>query len=214
MIIGIRFYSIAQHYTSDAPHSQCGSPVTQSSSSTSLLAYFRQSLTHQSISTKARELIISSWRDSTNKNYDSAWKKWELWCNQRHINPISATVESVLSFLASQFRAGHQYRSLNIYRSAILLVHPKIDVGKHPLVSRLMKGVFNKCPPLLRRYSTTWSVGTALDYLRSLGQNSDLSLKDLSHKTATLLALCMAGRSSDLCLLSVNYFTLTTEGLK
>ena len=76
-----------------------------------------------------------------------------------------------------------------------------------------MKGVFNKWPPL-PRYSTTWSVGLVLNYLRSLGQNSDLSLKDLSHKTATLLTLCTAGRSSDLCLLSVNHFTSTTGCLK
>ena len=51
-----------------------------------------------------------------------------------------------------------------------------------------------KQPPL-PRYTTTWSVGIVLDYLRSLGQNSELSLKDLSHETAMLLALCTAGRS-------------------
>ena len=122
----------------------------------------------------------------------------------------------MLSFLASQFHKGHQYRSLNIYRSAISSAHPRIDgfeIGKHPLVTRLMKGVFNKRPPL-PKYSTTWSVGTVLTYLRSLGNNSDMSLKDLSHKLATLLALVTAGRLSDLVLLSVNHFTSTLEGLK
>ena len=186
--------TITSDTRSNAPHSQCRNSITQSSSSTGHLAYFRQSLTHQRISTEARELIISSWRDSSNKNYNSAWRKWELWCNQKCINPISTSIESILSLLALQFHVGHQYRSLNIYRSAISSVHPKVDgfdVGKHLLVSRLMK---DKRPPL-PGYTMTWSVGIVLDYLRSLGHNSEL---DLSHKTATLLALCTTGRSSDL----------------
>ena len=53
-----------------------------------------------------------------------------------------------------------------------------------------------------------------LHYVRSLGQNLNISLKDLNHKLATYLALLTAGRSSDLVLLSVNHFTSTLEGLK
>ena len=81
------------------------------------------------------------------------------------------------------------------------------------MVTRLMKGVFNRRPPL-PKYTTTWSVGTVLKYLRSLGHSSDMSLKDLSYKLATLLALVTAGRSSDLVLLSVNHYTSTREGVK
>lgn len=177
------------------------------------MAYLGQSLQNRGISGEAKELIISAWRDSTNKSYDSAWRKWEIWCNQKHVNPISAPIESVSSFLASQFHAGHQYQSLNTYRSAISSVHLKIDgfdVGKHPLVSRLMKGVFNRRPPL-PKYTTTWSVGTVLRYLRSLSHNSDMTL---THKLATLLALSTVGRSSDLSLLLVNHFSSSSEGIK
>ena len=103
-----------------------------------------------------------------------------------------------------------------MYRSAISSIHPRIDgfeVGQHPLVVRLMKGAFNKRPPI-PKYSTTWSVGLVLNYLRSLGHNSEMSLKDLSQKLATLLALATAGRSSDLKLLSVNHITSVSEGAK
>ena len=76
-----------------------------------------------------------------------------------------------------------------------------------------MKGVFNKRPPL-PKYTTTWLVGSVLSYLRSLDRSSDMSLKDLSYKLSTLLALVTPGRSSDLVLLLVNHFTSTPEGLK
>ena len=164
----------------------------------------------------ATDLIISAWRDSTNKNYDSAWRKWETWCDQKHINPLSASIESVLSFLAFLFHSGYKYRSLNVYRSAISSIHPRIDgfeVGQHPLVVRLTKGAFNKQPPI-PKFSTTYSVGLVLNYLRSLGHISEMSLKDLSQKLVTLLALTTVGRSFDLKLLSVNHITSVSEGAK
>ena len=54
--------SVTRSYTS---HSQHGSPLPQSSSTVGCLAYFKQSLTHQNISTEAEELIIAAWREST-----------------------------------------------------------------------------------------------------------------------------------------------------
>ena len=95
---------------SDVTHGQCRSSGSQSSHSTNRLAYFRESLKKRGVSAEAEELMLSAWRSSTNKNYDSAWRKWEGWCNDQNINPISAYIESVLSFLASQFHRGHQYR--------------------------------------------------------------------------------------------------------
>ena len=60
-----------------------------------------------------------------------------------------------------------------------------------------MKGVFNSRPPE-PRYSQTWEVSLVLDYIKALGPNEKLSLKLLSRKLATLLALVLAHRSSDL----------------
>ena len=58
-----------------------------------------------------------------------------------HVSPISASLNDILAFLAAQFHAGHGYPSLNVYRSAISSIHPKIDdyeVGSHSLVCRLL----------------------------------------------------------------------------
>ena len=90
-----------------------------------------------------------------------------------------------------------QYRTINSYRSAISMTHAPVDgvvVGNHPLVSRLMKGVFNSRPPQ-PRYAVTWDVGLVLNHIMSLGRNQDLSLKLLAYKLAALLALSNASRS-------------------
>ena len=48
------------------------------------------------------------------------------------------------------------------------------------------------------RYQQTWDVDKVLNHLSSLGDNKNLSLKQLSQKTLTLMALASAGRVSEL----------------
>ena len=55
---------------------------------------------------------------------------------------------------------GYQYSSVNACRSAIASVHNKVDglnVGQHPTIVRLVKGVFN-CRPPVPKYCITWDV--------------------------------------------------------
>ena len=74
----------------------------------------------------------------------------ESWCITRSICPFSPNIPSVLDFITEKFQAGLKYRSLNCYRLALssaLLPIDGFQVGQHPLVIRLMKGVFNSRPP-------------------------------------------------------------------
>ena len=106
----------------------------------------------------------------------------------------------MLNFLASQFEAGLEYRTLNVYHSALSATHPQIEgykIGEHPLVVQLLKGIFNSRPPT-PRYTYTWVVSTVTSYLERLGPNEQLSLKQLSRKLAFLLAITSAERGSEL----------------
>ena len=121
----------------------------------------------------------------------------------------------LINFLAELYNKGYQYRSPNSYRSAISTVHPKVDdhpVGQHPLVSRMLKGVFNERPPL-PRYSTFWDVGVVLRYLKQLGSNDSLSLHLLTFKSVLLLALARLSRSTDLSKLDIQSRTYTSASL-
>ena len=137
------------------------------------------------------------------------------WCSSSKSNPFAADLSKVLGFLAEQFQEGKQYRSLNCYRSAISSAHLPIDgfpVGKHPLVCRLLKGVFNLRPPL-PRYDCTWDVTKVTSYLKDLGDNEQMSLKQLTQKLAMLLALVLAHRSSGLVRLNLQGSKFTPEGV-
>ena len=108
----------------------------------------------------------------------------------------------------------HYYAGI-LGASLISSVHEKIDgytVGQHPLVSKLMKGIFHERPPQ-PRYTETWDVSKVTTYLVSLGQNDSLTLFVLTHKTVMLLALNRPCRSADLCQLDLQFRRYLPEGV-
>ena len=153
------------------------------------------------ISAQSREILLAAWRKNTTSAYFSAWTKWSSWCSQQvNVNPLSPSLTNVLDFLALQFHEGKEYRTVNVYRSALPAVLPLIDghkAGSHPLVCQLLKGVFQLQPPQ-PRYATTWQVSKVVQYISSLGSNSNLSTKLLSYKLVGLLALTAPDRASGL----------------
>ena len=88
------------------------------------------------------------------------WKAWQEWCAERGLHPFAANVSNLLDFLAERFEKGLKYRTLNCYHSALSSAVLPIDglqVGSHPLVSRLLKGIFNLRPPE-PKYLDMWDV--------------------------------------------------------
>jgi len=85
-------------------------------------------------------------------------------------------------------------------------------VGRHPLVSQLLKGIYNSRPPQ-PRYSTTWDVDIVVQYLQSLGDNTSLPLKVLGQKLLLLMTLVEASRISELQALDLRYRVFQPEGV-
>ncbi|KAI8480797.1 hypothetical protein Bbelb_414820 [Branchiostoma belcheri] len=144
-------------------------------------------------------------RAGTQRQYSSAWDKWSSWCRGRDLDPVCAPLSQVLEFLLSQHERGLQYRTVNVYRSAISSTHLPLEgrpLGEHPLMRRFMKGLFELRPPL-PKYSFTWDVRQVLDFLRRWSPANSLSLRQLTLKLAMLVALVSAGREQTLSFLDV-----------
>ena len=130
-----------------------------------------------------RDVLAQSVRPGTSSQCNSCWQYFVNWCVIRETDPAEAALAEVLEFLNHLFRErGLAYRAINCYRSAISSLHVPIyrsNVGKHPLVSRFLKGVFN-LRPLLPKYTFFWDVKTVLDHLSSWNSSKMLDLKQLS----------------------------------
>ena len=116
------------------------------SSTVSCLGCIRNSLQSRCLSDKAISLLCASWRSNTESSCSSSWRRiWEKWCTSEGVNPLRECFG-----ITDQFHPGKTYSTLNTYRSTISITRMPLDgfqIGKHPLISQLMKGVYHRCPP-------------------------------------------------------------------
>ncbi|XP_068671158.1 uncharacterized protein [Montipora foliosa] len=180
------------------------SPIEKKAESVSL-SFVRRPYKNRAFSERATNIVLQSWRQSSKKQYDAHIRKWLLLCTKRQADPICPTISVAVDFLTSLHDEGLSYSSINsarCARSAILespaSAYPTF--GEHPDIKRFMNGIFQSRPPL-PRYCKTWDVNLVLQYIGSMGNSQELSLKDLTLKLVMLVALTTAQRGQSLQLL-------------
>ncbi|KAJ8043466.1 hypothetical protein HOLleu_10559 [Holothuria leucospilota] len=159
-------------------------------------------------------LISASWRPSTKKQYAVHINKWKKFCHLKGVNDRVSDVNHVLEFLSDPFNKENlSYSSINSARSALasyLILKDKFTIGDHPLISRLLKGIFNLRPPM-PRYQETWDVKVVFRYLRTLSPASRLTLKQITLKLSMILALTSAQRVQSLSFLHLDRMNLNKD---
>ena len=203
------------HRSPERPLQQESPPPGEEATTTSRLESVRKSCSLSGISDRASVVIAAGWRKETNTAYQSGWTKWSGWCSARNLNPLSCSVHFFLDFLTELFDSGLQHRTINVIRSAVSMTHEHVEgvpIGQHPMVTRLMKGVYNLRPPR-PRYTYTWDADMVIQYLERMGDNADLALKNLSQKLVLLMALATASRTSELQALDLRFRVYRPNGV-
>ena len=82
----------------------------------------------------------------------------------------------LFSFLTALFVKDLSHSSLNTARSALFTIVnvDGMSIGRHPLVVRFLKGVFNPRPPV-PRYNEVFDVSIVLRFLKTLSPVASLS---------------------------------------
>ena len=166
------------------------------------LASLNRNFKEKGFSKKARELLTASWRNGTQKDYTSKFKKFCSWCRTRKIDSYSASLTEVADFLSDLFAEVLQYRTIAGYRSmlsSVLSPINNIPVGQHPYIIRLLKGVFNSRPPK-SKLLPEWDLQKVLNMLQKepFEPISAASLKLITYKVVFLTAISTFRRCSDL----------------
>ncbi len=145
---------------------------------------------------------------STRRLYALKWGVFVKWCHQAHIDPVVCTVLDVLSFLQYRLDSGSLPSTLKVYVAAIAAFRSPQggqSIGRDPMVVSFLKGARRLHPP--RPPSVPpWDLEVVL---RALSRPpfeplSSVGLRELSLKTALLLALASAKRIGDLHAFSVD----------
>ena len=150
------------------------------------------------------------WRDSTKKQYDTYLKKWTEFCESQKRTAHHSSIGLGLDFLYELHKKGLSYSAINTARSAIssFMSFNHVDFGNHKLVCRFMRGIFN-LKPSIPRYLSIWDPDLVLHFLRRLSPCHRLSLKLLTLKVVTLLALLTVQRSQTLHALTLDCISFT-----
>ena len=124
-------------YSSDRQNSS----ITKSNAPDSM-STIRRNYESEGISRNATNIILASWRRSTQKQYATYISKWILLCDKRKINSVCPTLNQVLEFLNSLFESGLSYSAINSARSALSaygINFNHVPVGSNAIIIRFMK---------------------------------------------------------------------------
>lgn len=134
-------------------------------------------------------------------------------CDREKIDLLRASTPEILKFLTEMFKNGSGYSMINSAKSALSSFYQLIDnrdIGNNPLVKRFMKGIFiNK--PSLPKYNKIWDVKIVFDYISTMPDNNELTLKQLSEKLAILFMLFTAQRCQTIHMLQLDDIQITKD---
>ncbi|CAC5411063.1 unnamed protein product [Mytilus coruscus] len=191
-------------------------PSKSSNVEFSCMAPLDRNFKAEGFSESARNLLNASWRKGTRKDYITKFEKYNSWCGEKQIDPYTATLNQVADFLAYLFELGLQYRTISGYRSMLSAVLPPIEnyqVGQHPYISRLIKGVFHSRPPKVNLLPE-WDLEMVLKTLENepFEPLSDASLKFVTFKTVFLITITTFRRCSDFQSLRIDKESMRVQG--
>lgn len=173
----------------------------------------RMSFKNRGIPQGVIDTVFKSWKEGTKKQYSSAWKKWSLWCCLRNCDSIRPLETDLVAYLLYLKNIKKSYSVISSHKSTIFetlkIVNPSFPTTSN-LIYRFMKGLKVEIPPK-PRYSSTWDVGQVLDLISKWTQIETLSLKLLTYKLVSLLALSTAARSQTLKALRVDQVIINED---
>lgn len=157
------------------------------------------------------DILLQSIQPSTITVYSSSLKKWWQYCRNHSVPEFSPSTPQLIQFLLTEFQSGMSFSTLNCARSAVALLSG-VPFHEDAVLKRFFKGIAN-ARPALPRYDHTWDPQIVLNYLRSLPDNHDLPVEDLSRKLAALLLLTTGHRVQTIGAIKVTNIRHDESGL-
>ena len=136
-------------------------------------------------------------RKETIGSYGSGWHQFQEFCQGYGVNPQLASLPLIVKFICYLYNSGVSCSvmgtAISKYCNTDLNTCKK--VGKHTLVATAQKAFWQLKPPL-PKYHCTCDVKLILRFIENLGENKTLTLKQMSEKTAFLVAFSTLSRYS------------------
>lgn len=153
-----------------------------------------------------KSLLNSSWRPSTRKVYECIWSKWAKWCMDNSVNHVSPNAPNLAKYLAYlHLHEKLSYKTILVYKSAIAtLTNPSSEsLSDSVFVKRILKSIATANANKNHTNPSVWDPRVVVEWMI---QNpiSNLTLYEVSRRTALILLLASSRRVHDLTLLHIS----------
>ena len=129
---------------------------------------------------------------------------------------LKLSFAQVLRFLCTVEDEGLGFGAVNMARSALSIVLPRVDgqtVGKHYLVHWFLKSVYERNPPK-PKYSRFWELSLVFKLVKNWPDNKHLSMRDLGFKVALLILLITGHRGQTILVLTLDNVELSKQEIR
>ncbi len=204
--------SAASDHSRPSPNARIESTVPQcGTAEVNCLDIIRQRFQAEGLSEATADLAARGRRPATLRIYSYRVRPYIKWCRERQVSPTRAPIAKVAEFLKSRFDMGMEASTVKGYKSAIQSIHIGCQDGSTVQDSRtlhfLLEGM-NIERPRKRKVMPSWDLPTVLKFLNGspFEPIQSASLRDLTIKTAFLVAMASGRRCSELHALATGQF--------
>ncbi|XP_011858818.1 PREDICTED: uncharacterized protein LOC105556344 [Vollenhovia emeryi] len=169
----------------------------------------RQAFAWKGMPEDSLDIAVSSLSGSSIQQYETAYRKWWSYCQEKHIEVFTISIPNILDFLTKEFHNGASYGTINSYRSAIAFILGP-EIGQDDRIKKFCRGVSRERPPK-PKYNSTWDPKVVLDFLSKWTPNVELCIEKLTLKLVTLLALITGHRFQTLSLIDIQNIERTRD---
>lgn len=150
-------------------------------------------------------LLRNSWRKSSLKTYEVAWKRWTSWSMSKNIDTNNPTGTQLAQFLCDlHLIHKFSYNTIILHKSVVSTlcnVERSSQLSSHVLVKHILKSIALENPKCSK--PPIWDVSKLITFLSNYTVDLDNPFQ-ISRHTATILLLCSGRRIHDLTLLRVD----------
>lgn len=150
-------------------------------------------------------LLRDSWRPSTLKTYEVAWKRWLRWTKTNNIDPKKPSGAELAQFLSDLHLVYHlSYNTILLHKSVVSTLcnaDMSSSLSSHVLVKHILKSIALKNPKGSK--PPIWDVSKLTTFLTKYTVDTNNTFQTVRH-TAILLLLCSGRRIHDLTLLRID----------
>lgn len=133
---------------------------------------------------------------TTKKQYSCYLKQWTAFFAKQKVDHISPPIAAVVDYLTELYSKGLTYSAITTAHSALstyVMTDNGKPVGQHPLVTRLLKGIYKTQPPT-PKYKQVRNVKVVLNNLSGLYPLETISPQELTYKVVMLMLLVSGQR--------------------